>query len=65
MGGALDRALREYNRTLSSLESRVLVTARKFRDLGVASKQEIADAEFIETARRELPASMIDEPRKG
>ncbi|MGD0673344.1 MAG: DNA recombination protein RmuC [Candidatus Binatus sp.] len=65
LGGALDRALREYNRTLSSLESRVLVTARKFRDLGVASKQEIADAEFIETARRELPASMIDEPRKG
>jgi len=65
LGGALDRALREYNRTLSSLESRVLVTARKFRELGVASKQEIADAEFIETARRELPASMIDEPRKG
>jgi len=65
LGGALDRALREYNRTLSSLESRVLVTARKFRELGVASKQEIADAEFIETARRELPAAMIDEPRKG
>jgi DNA recombination protein RmuC len=65
LGGALDKALREYNRTLSSLESRVLVTARKFRDLGVASKQEIADAEFIETARRELPASMIDEPRKS
>jgi DNA recombination protein RmuC len=65
MGGALDRALREYNRTLNSLESRVLVTARKFRELGVASKQEIADTKFIETATRELPASMIGEPRKG
>ncbi len=65
MGGALDRALREYNRTLSSLESRVYVTARKFRELGVASKQEIADTKFIESATRELPASMIGEPRKG
>jgi len=65
LGGALDRALREYNRTLSSLESRVYVTARKFRELGVASKQEIPDTKFIESATRELPASMIGEPRKG
>jgi len=65
MGSALDRALREYNRTLSSLESRVLVSARKFRELGVASKQEIADTKFIESATRELPAPVIGEPRKG
>jgi DNA recombination protein RmuC len=63
-GRALDNAVREYNKTLGSLESRVLVTARKFPELGITSKQDIEDAEFVESRPRELPVPAVGELRK-
>jgi len=54
VGRQLDGAVDAYNATVGSMESRVLVSARKFRELGAATGEEIAEAEVVERKAREL-----------
>jgi DNA recombination protein RmuC len=52
----LDGALSAYNDAAGSLESRVLVAARRFKELGAAAADEIEPAETIDRTPRALQA---------
>ncbi len=56
LGDRLDKAVESYNSAMSSLETRVLVTARKFTGLESGSGSEIPSAEPIEKQPRALQA---------
>jgi DNA recombination protein RmuC len=60
LGGRLDSAIKIYNEAIGSLESRVLVSARRFKDLGAASGgEEVKELEPIETSPRLLQSSEL------
>jgi len=48
MGKGLERAVDSYNKGMASLDSRVLVTARKFKELGAGSSKEIETTQSVE-----------------
>jgi DNA recombination protein RmuC len=57
VGSKLGKAVESYNKAVASLETRVLVSARKFRDLDVAGTEtEIEPALPVETAARQIQA---------
>jgi DNA recombination protein RmuC len=53
-GGGLRRAVDCYNRAAGSLESRVLTTARKFKELGAAMGDDIAELPALDEVPRAL-----------
>jgi DNA recombination protein RmuC len=54
IGRGLDRALEAYNKGVGSLEARVLVTARKFKERGAIGGEEIETLEPIDKSARAL-----------
>jgi DNA recombination protein RmuC len=58
----LDRAVESYNRAVGSLETRVLTSARRFRDLGVTSA-DLPELGGVDQATRGLTApELVTEP---
>ena len=53
MRKGLDRAVTSYNQAVGSLESRVLVTARRFKELGATGSAELETPDMIDTLLRE------------
>ena len=54
LGRGLNRAVDAYNSAVSSLESRVLVSARRFTELGASVSDEIPEPRQIESVTRTL-----------
>jgi DNA recombination protein RmuC len=54
VGTNLDRAVEAYNQAVGSLENRVLVSARKFAELGASVADDIPELAPIETTARAL-----------
>jgi DNA recombination protein RmuC len=66
----LTRSVESYNKAIGSLESRVLVTARRLRDKGVTAPEELPELEMIDHTPRPLGAPELtglfdDEPLDG
>ncbi len=61
VGASLDRAVEAYNQAVGSLENRVLVSARKFSELGASVAEDIPELEPIETTARALSFEWDDE----
>jgi DNA recombination protein RmuC len=56
LGSSLERAVESYNKAVGSMESRVLVSARKFKELGAATGGEIPELEPVDEVPRTLEA---------
>jgi DNA recombination protein RmuC len=54
IGRNLDRALEAYNQGVRSLEARVLVTARRFKERGALAGEDIAPVEPVDKTTRAL-----------
>lgn len=66
----LTRSVEAYNKAVGSLESRVLVTARRLKDKGVTAPDELPDLESIDHTPRALGAPELtglfdDDPIEG
>ncbi len=65
MRSRLQGAVDAYNRTVGSLESRVLPSARRFRDLGVAASKEVVPLVPVDQTPRRLQApDMVPPPEQ-
>jgi DNA recombination protein RmuC len=66
VGRSLARAVQSYNGAVGTLESRVLVTARRLKDKGVTPSEEFHEIETIDTTPRPLGApelvGLFDDP---
>lgn len=62
LGRGLRTAVDAYNNAVGTVESRVLVSARKFRDLGVESPRAIQEVEPLDLTPRSLQAPEFDGP---
>ena len=65
VGKGLEKANAAYNSAVGSMEARVLPAARRFKDLGAASGEELPLVQPIETTPRALSAPEFTEDTKS
>ena len=62
LGKSIGRSVDSYNAAVASFESRLLSTARKFKELGVEGKKGIKPMEPVDQIPRQVGASILDMP---
>ncbi len=62
LGSALEKAVAAYNKAAGSLESRVLISARKFRELGAGTGEDMLEVKPVEETLRTLVVPERVEP---
>ena len=60
VGRSLDKCVHSYNEAVGSLETRVLTAARRFRELGISSKENLPVLQPSEKISRELQAPELN-----
>lgn len=63
LGVELRRANESYNRAVASLESRVLASARRFREWGAHSDKELKELKTVDTQPRLVSPEALRKPR--
>ncbi len=61
LGGTLQRSVDTYNDAVGSFERRVMISARRFRELGVSTGEQIPLLEAVDHAPRKLSAASGEE----
>jgi DNA recombination protein RmuC len=59
VGRALDQAVTSYDKAVGTLERRVLVSARKFRELGATAQAEIPEVQPVERVPRTVQSDLL------
>jgi DNA recombination protein RmuC len=59
VGRGLESAIRSYNEAVGSLETRVLPSARKFKESGVAPAAELAELDVVDRSIRPVTAAEL------
>ncbi len=65
VGEALDKAVRSYNDAVGTLEARVLVTTRRFRELQAAGAREMPEPIVVDRAVRAIQAPELSSAAGG
>lgn len=63
IGKSLEGAIDAYNRSVGTLEGRVLATARKFKELGITEKEPLKEVEQIEKLPRSIENTSFSEDK--
>jgi len=63
LGGTLGRSVEHYNKAVASFDSRILPSARRFTEMGIRSKKEMAEPQPVERLPRDIrDTDPVDEP---